>query len=479
MNKKVKDLINSLIRINKKLARKSVLDFFLNSRDFNGIPTRSLCEKFAVPYIEEIEDVEEADTEVLLRFVSDKNYDQESFSFKKLLSVVEKLVKDEEVTVVYDLNPHIKRYPDQPIEKQLVFLKEKIFSICLYPSSKYLKELNPDGYEDLPFKRKMLMGCPQVFPIYFELKILEEYANDPRFHFDFSDYSGHASIKEEYDSSDITLDRDRTFIERFGIGYRLRDHKRVAILWVTDLANFTSDHQKRWETYKIEEDCEMDPDFYKNQVEGAWSVNVGIYSAFLKEIEVINSICEKAGLPKLFKKIFREHPSGFRLPFISTSRNYHNFARVLDKLLSENLNPKFFKRLLEEGERFETVANSETGAQEVIRLGTINLLDKYIKKSFRPHDGFDQVDEMIDLFKKIRRLRSDESHRLLENEYSIDFDKKHDKLMDKAYDSVRLLRLIFSNHPSVKGQVRELMPDWLYEGKVRNYYFYSLDEVEL
>ncbi len=88
------------------------------------------------------------------------------------------------------------------------------------------------------------------------------------------------------------------------------------------MANFTSDHQKRWETHRIKEDCEMDPDFYKNQVEGAWSVNVGIYSAFLKEIEVINLIFEKAGLPKLFKKIFREHPSGFRLPFISTSRNW-------------------------------------------------------------------------------------------------------------------------------------------------------------
>jgi len=478
MKNKIFDVYNSIVHIRKISVRDQILRFFLQSGDFNGISSNKLCERFSIPFVEELENLENAESEVLIRYVSGRKYDIESLSFKKLFDTLKDLVANEIVTIVFDDNPHIKRYPDQPKEKQFHNLDKNFLNLCFYPSSKYLEELNPKGFEELPFKRKMLLGCPQVYPVYFELKILSEYENDPRFRFDFSDYSGHASIKEEYDSSTITLDRDRTFIECFGIGYKENDYRRVAILWVTDLARFTSEHQKRWDTYRIDEDCFMDPDFYKNQVVGDWADKVGIYTAFLEEIKTINKICEKADWPNLFKHEYEEHPSGFHIPFDSTSQVFYNFCRLLDKLITENINTKFFDLHLVENEKHEKRINSQTGHEEVVRLGTIVMLERFIKKRFKPINGFDDVDEMIKVFKKIRRLRSDESHSLLDNRFHHDYEKMHDKLMLEAYGGLRLLRLIISNEPSVKQILSDLVPDWLFEGKIRSYFFYTLNGIE-
>lgn len=470
----LKDFFNSFLNVRKAKIQKDILDFYLSSRDFNGIHSNVLCKKYLTDFTEEFEVFGEG--EVQIRYVTGTVFSPESFGYKKLLKILMQLVCEERITVVYDLNPHIKRYLDASIENQLKFLATNFNEVGLYPCAKWLNELSPPGFENLPFKRKMLLGCPQVFPQYFELRALEHYAYDPRFSFDFTDYSGRASIKDEYDSSSFVLNRDKMFIERFGIGYKSSDSHRVAMLWVTDLANFTSEHQIRWSTYAIEENCKMDPDFYKNQVIGDWADNVGIYSAFIEEIRVINAICNRVGWPKLFKHEFQDDVPGFRIPFSSTSQNYLNFARLLDKMLSDNMNSKFFRRNLPEKERIEVIRNNETDQDEVIRLGTINLLDKFIQRNFRPTND---IDEMIQVFKTIRRLRSDESHRLLENRYHLDYEKMHDKLIDEAYDSLRLLRLILSNHPSVKNEIRDIVPDWLYEGKVRNFYFYSLDGISI
>ena len=458
--------------ITKKALITSIFDFFIRSKDFNGVLARNLCAEFVQP--ETQSPLEIGSGEISIYFGLNFSFDKTSERFRKFIKELKTLVREEKVTVVFDENPHIKRYTDAPISAQIKNLDSHFDEICLYPSQKLLEKINPPGFEKSPFQRQLLLGRPQISPNFFELKVLEDYSNDPRFNFIFTDYSGRICIKEEYSQCKITLDRDKTFIDAFSIGYKKSNFQRVAVVWTRDLANFTSEHQKRWETYLVHDECLVEPDFYKNQVLAQWAENQGIYSAFLEEISTINKICAEIGWPKLFKQEFDECPPGFRIPFVATSKNFHNFAQLLDKLVSENIDPAFFSNSLSDPEKHILQKDGKSGQEKKIPLGTVGLLDVWIKKTFRPDEGYKEIDEMISCFKDIRSLRSKESHKLLQNIYGIEFDKHHDALMNQAYSSIRLLRLILSNHPTVRPRIQSIVPHHLFEGKIRNYYFYSL-----
>ena len=116
----------------KKEIENFVYDFFVESRDFNGIPLRRVSEELDIEYIE--------------------SFDQ-----------IKKLVSEEVISIQSSTNPHIIGFQHYEKEIQHKILDDakgitvevkdlggfKIahenteFPICLYPSNKLLKEKRP------------------------------------------------------------------------------------------------------------------------------------------------------------------------------------------------------------------------------------------------------------------------------------------------------------------------------------------------
>ena len=76
--------------------------------------------------------------------------------------------------------------------------------------------------------------------------------------------------------------------------------------------------------------------------------------------------------------------------------------------------------------------------------------------------------ELIDTFKIVRNQRQKPAHSLKPDEFNQKYFHSQRDLIIKAYDAIRLIRLIFANHQWVRVAYVKI-PDLLYQGKVWNY----------
>ncbi len=408
----------------------AITDFYVNSGDFNGIPLSSLGERL------------------------------KALSFDELKSRIVEFVKQGVVTLTFacsDENPHIRRFPERPIDQQIELLeKEKPYWTCVYPT-KGLVEAAVDtaAYNDRPFTKRLLLCEAQLQPVFFELSVLERYYNDARYHFIFNDYCGHIHLADQFYESDETQERDKVFLQAFGLGYDEKENK-IAVVWLQDLSRLSPEHQQVWNAHIIDSvGCTMCPDFYRNQVLGEWVHHGSIYAALLEEQEVINGMCKLMGLPSLFRETFTEErrPREFSLFLRPTLANYSAFILCLDKMLSDNINKAFFRN--------DIPLEDEEGKQK----GTLTLLNEWLRRTIRVKDEA-VFDKIIRPFREVRSLRQTPAHAIRENEYDPTFYKMQEDLVSRVYVGVRNIRLLFANHPLAKGYE---IPEWLFEGRIVQY----------
>ena len=76
-------------------------------------------------------------------------------------------------------------------------------------------------------------------------------------------------------------------------------------------------------------------------------------------------------------------------------------------------------------------------------------MNLWINKYFNPVDR-KPVDEMLATFRKVRNLRQKPAHKVDENSFDQEIIKKQREIVLSAYSAVRMLRLIFANHPLVQ-----------------------------
>jgi hypothetical protein len=81
----------------------TIANFFLDSNDFNGIPLSDL----------------ESDTGI---------------SGDDLGKLLTELLRDGKISLVFDINPHVKRFPDLPAEEQIKRLTTERNLGCAYPT---------------------------------------------------------------------------------------------------------------------------------------------------------------------------------------------------------------------------------------------------------------------------------------------------------------------------------------------------------
>ena len=432
--------------------RNRVFEFFIESHDFNGIPLRNISEEFKIGY-------------------------------KESIDIIKKLVIDNTISIQSSTNPHIIGFRHYPIESQLKILEDSkditvkeekfgeiIFSsdntefpICLYPSQVYLKSnRDTDKYGTAEYTKLLALAHPHLSPRFFEIEVLERYANDPRFDFHFEDYSGRISCKYDDNDKPIVREEDQVFLKSFGLGFDSNDN-RLAVVYLRYLKDLTPEHQLFWRSKEVFENCKMLKEYHENTINGNWTFSHSSFSAFLGELNCLNELSKLIFDINLFNKTFdkENRPKSFTFFFTPTLKNYNEFVMLLDKMISDNINKDFFKDTVE----LYDVEKIDENTVERKPKGTLRLLEEWLLLTYNHPDR--QL--LIDIFKplkKVRRERQNPAHRISENDYDLKYIDKQKELINKSYSSIRALRTIFQQHPKANGFE---VPNWLDNGEIKTF----------
>lgn len=436
----------------EEIIRNRIFNFFVESSDFNGIPLRRISKEFKINY-------------------------------EVSIDVIKRLVTENSVSIQSSSNPHIIGFRHYPVDIQLKILDdakgiteriEKIgeisfsvesteFPICLYPSQDYAKaNIDLTIYGTAEYTKLLAICEPQLSPRFFEIEVLERYSNDPRFDFEFMDYSGSISCKYDEEDKPIVRIEDQIFLKSFGLGFD-SDGNRLAVVFLRYLKDLTSEHQLFWKTKEVTGDCKILEEYYENAIKGNWTFSYSVFSAFIGELNCLMELSEYIFGVKLFNRSFEKEnrPKEFTFFFTPTLKNYNAFVLLLDKMLSENINKEFFRETVE----LYDIIPLENNQVERKPKGTLRLLEEWLLSTYK-HSDNKILQEIFTPLKKVRSERQKPAHKISENKYDVKYIDMQMEMVNSCYSSIRTLRYIFQQHRKAKGFK---IPDWLNNGKIKSF----------
>lgn len=429
-----------------------VYKFFIDSKDFNGIPVRNISRILEINYEDSIDVIKELVSEDLISIQSSSNPHIIGFQHYPI-SIQIKILEDAKVNT----------FSTQEYGKIKFETESSEFPICLYPSQKSLiQKRDLSKYQNAEYTKQLALAEPQLKPIFFEIEVLERYFNDPRFDFKFEDYSGKISCKYDENGYPIVRKEDQVFLKTFGLGFDSQGN-RLAVAYLCYLQHLTDEHQAYWKNKQVIEDCKVLEEYYENTILGNWSFSHSIFSAFIGELNCINDLTQTIFDKKLFLRSFNSdnRPKEFTIFFIPTSKNYEEFIAISDKMISENINKDFFKSSVD---LFE-IRVSADNLREKIHKGTLMLLEEWLLKYYKTNNK-DDIKNLLLPFRKIRKERQNPAHKINENIYDKKYIDKQREIISQTYSSIRNLRQIFQEHIKAKDFK---IPKWLDEGIVKNF----------
>jgi len=271
------------------------------------------------------------------------------------------------------------------------------------------------------------------------------------------------SIHDEFgDTGENPIaERDQTLLQTFGFAYDEKMNRAVAV-FLRYLHDLTPEHQRIWEARLLQGNYRIHPDYWMSSM-GHWPDKVSIFVAFTEELRIINEMSRCMGREPLFNNEFQaeDRPREFAFLLRPTQKALNDFFLVLDKLLSDNINLKFF----DEDVAFEIDRQRSDGKIIVERKGTLSVLNDWLSQTVQFPDATPK-DEMISTFRRIRKLRQQPAHSIKEDKFDQRFFHEQRELVVQAYQAIRTLRLILANHPATR--VIEI-PEWLLNGDIRSY----------
>lgn len=309
------------------------------------------------------------------------------------------------------INPHIKAFNLKISKEEQIneLTKNKSF-IVAYPTEKALKDIDTDDKK--PFLQMLQKGIPKLTILHFDIKILEDYFNDPKYLCNFNGYRGNIVIKDEYYDEDSEF----SYIEDFGISYHKTEKYRAVGVFVDTLASLSLYEQIRWKQfyYNNQKDFQINKPFYDNLIIGEFTEYVSIYDAILDEVKVINQMCRNMKIPQLFKEEFEPYSykniEDYRIMFYSTQKNYYNFILILEKMFVNNINK----------ETFTITSGGFKGILKIdnnnIEKGSIQMFQEWLSENVYTANDLDK--DIFDTLKDIRKQRQKPAHSIMENEYN-------------------------------------------------------------
>lgn len=413
-----------------------IYDFFVSSNDFNGLPLRGVSKKFNIDYSESIDYV--------IDLVKTGKVSIQSSTNPHIIGWYHDIVWQSEVL---EQAKTIKEHPVFTFGNLQVMEEDSEYPICLYPSKSYLKEhRDVSDLIESPYTKQLALGEPQLDFHFFEIDVLERYFNDPRYRFDFQDYSGAISCETDENGNTILEEKDQTFLETFGLGFD-ENERRVAVVFTRYLKDLPSAHQLYWHTKEIFSDCKVLKEYYENAINGEFTNSISIFSAFIEELNCLYDITEFIFGISLLKTKFEgeKRPKEMTFFFLPTSKNYENFVHLLDKMLSDNINKKFFNGKIEEYE----LVPLENNLVERRLKGTLKMLEEWFGNNFKAKNT-ESFTNIFRYLKEIRKERQHPAHCISKNTYDEKYVELQKEMIEKAYEAVRALRTAFQNHPKAK-----------------------------
>jgi hypothetical protein len=395
-----------------------VTRYYLDSRDFNGISARELAEAMEIEWGD----------------------------LKEALST---FIREEKICILYtdwDVNTHIKRVGHEAIYVQISKLDTgDLVHTFVYPLPRHLETVvDRSQYEDNPYTLCLALGEPQLSFRAFDLSILEHYRNDPRYYYRNDDIRGSISVRDIFCESGEIAPRDRVFLQTFGFCYD-QDFNRAVAVFLRYLAQLRPEQQQLWKTRELGGNYKLHPDYYRNAIEGGWGEKVPIFRAFTAELNTINKMAEAMGRSCFFKDDFVDNrPKKFGFLVRPTLEEFNDFVLLLDKMISENINLDFFENEVP----YETERLRNDGRVVVQRKSALTILNDWIHRSFEIED-WTPIDEMIQTFKRIRRLRQRPAHAVDENVFDQRYFREQRQLIIAAYKAIKTVRVLFELHPMV------------------------------
>lgn len=408
--------------IDKNMVLNEIIEYYLNSRDFNGLPLYNM-----------------------------KNYDYD---------ILCNLIDENSIEVLSDkevINPHIKAMElDISKDKQKANIRNKENYAVLYPTKEALKNTNIEYTS--PYTEIMKKGEKQFKIVYFDIEILERYINNPKFIVMDNGYRGKIYPKDEY-CEDDTIDNE--YIKDYGMAYIDGEKINRAIgVFICDLASLSSCKQMLWKGFELlkQDQCKINSGFVENLIEGKWVTKVWIFHALIEEMKVINNQCEAMQIPKLFNKTFGTHytemPEGYRNIFLPSLKNYYDFVLVLEKMVVHNISYKTFQK------KAPYISSVERKNEDGYDKGSLVMFEEWLNKNIATNENISEI--IIKPLRNIRKIRQKPAHELTSNEYDISLYQKQIDLVNEIYTAVRAIRLFFSNHPLAKDIE---IPKYLITGK--------------
>ncbi|HEY3375339.1 MAG TPA: hypothetical protein VGK02_09780 [Candidatus Aquicultor sp.] len=404
----------------------------INSSEFNGLACRVILREF------------------------DLTLDQLKNSLKEL-------IQEDKISINFGdrhPNPYIKALPEEPAETQIAKLDaSNLEHVCVYPSRTRLAEIvDTSKYENQPFTLRLALGEAQLALASFDLTVLEVYRNDPRYYYINDDISGSISITDEYYQSAAMSEADKVLLESFGFAYD-SDFNRAVCVCLRYLTRLSPEHQQIWKSKELQGEYKPHPDYYR-QIIGDWGIGISIFDAFIEELKHINAICQLIGRPNLFREDFKDKrkPREFSFLIRPTLKEFNDFIHLLDKLLSDNINRKFFLNDVS----FEREEERGDGKIVIHPKGTVQILEEWLRLKLKAEDP-DPIDYIINPLKKIRKLRQRPAHAVDDNVFNQEYFKEQRELIMEAYDSLNLIRHFLNNHPKARSYK---IPDNLDSGKI-------------
>jgi len=269
---------------------------------------------------------------------------------------------------------------------------------------------------------------------------------NPRFDFNFEDYSGQISCRYDENNKPILREEDQIFLKTFGLGVD-SDNNRLAVVFLRYLNDLTPEHQSFWKSKEVSGNCKIIEEYYDNAIQGSWTSSRSVFSAFIEEHHCLNELSKHIFGINIFNKVFidENRPKEFTFFFSPTLKNYNEFILLLDKMISDNINLDFFKDKVDIYEYLKLPDNIVERKQK----GTLNLFQEWLSSIYKVK-GNDDLHDLFAPFKRVRRERQNPAHKIYENEYDKKYVQLQRETIQDCFESIHTLRMIFAKHPKAK-----------------------------
>lgn len=356
---------------------------------------------------------------------------------EELQEIIIELLEEDKVSLIaaeHDINPSIIRVGFVSKEQQIEYAKKNGIGgdFCIYPSKTYLIQhyVESDLVSRLPFNKMLKFGTPHNKILYFEWGVLFKYYSDPRYDFEFSDYTGHIFSSEN-------LNEERRFtIKTFGVG-KNKNGEHVVAVPLSELVNMPSACQIEW--YSMiepeQENCAILND-YKNVLNDCWKFEDTIYRSILKEMTNINKLTSAIWNCPFFTKEYENNkPVGFDMLYLPTKKVYLEFVSLLEKIVVHNMNVKFF----------DTIGVERKNKNGTFK-GPLNCLKDWLLKVNK-----DLIDDIHSALSNLRKIRDAQAHEIYNDEYDLEYFNKQYVLSKDVFDALYTLRKLIQTHPKANG----------------------------